>query len=151
MDNIYNPNSLNSYKAITDEGRIKKYFASKAVNNSLLKRVEDPAWIKFWEENTQVEDEDVKHFRIGGAVDCLLTDKENFKSQYFIFNVNRPTGLMLKFIDNLPLFKLNEEKYYTGEVKDRNDQNHNINIGLYLRAYAYSGYKINIDSVIENF
>jgi hypothetical protein len=137
--------SLNTYKAITEEGRIKKYFSSKAVNNSLLKKVENPAWIRYWEENTQLETEDIRHFRIGRAVDCLLTDKENFSSQFFVFNVNRPTGLMLKFIDNLPLFELNEEVWDEDEFKA------NINIGLYLRAYAYSGYKKNINAIIKDF
>jgi hypothetical protein len=136
---------LNTYAAITAEGRIERYFKSRAVNNSLLKRVEDPSWIKWHEENIQIENDDVRHFRIGRAVDCLLTDKENFNQQFFVFNVKRPTSLMLKFIDNLPLFALNEEIWHEDEFK------RNINTGLYLRAYSYAGYKTNINTVIENF
>ena len=139
--------SLNSLKAITEEDRIKRYFASKAINNSLLKKVERPAWIRWWEEHTQVEDDDNRYFRIGRAVDCMLTDKDNFHNQFFCFTQKRPSGLMGKFIDKLPLFALNEEKWHSDESERV------INTGLYLRAFSYANYasRTNILTVIKDF
>ena len=82
---------------------IDSYFRSKRVNVSTLKRLDNPKWIKWKLDNPKAEDEEKRHFRIGGAIDTLLTSPERFNDEYVVLYQNRPTGKMGIFIDNLPL------------------------------------------------
>lgn len=85
-------------------------------------------------ENPDIEDSDTSYFRIGSALDCLLTSPERWELDFNVVDANRPYGLMGKFIDNLPrnltAFSENE---------------------LYQEAYDKSGYKMSIDRVIKKF
>jgi len=104
---------------------IKDYRAHPAVNVSTLKQLDNPRWIKWRMENPDAEDEEKTHFRVGGAIDTLLTNKGQFNDLYMIGTLNRPGGLMTIFIDNLPL-----------------DLTENSPQSAYDEAYEASGYVI---------
>jgi len=110
-----------------------EYYNSPALNVSTLKQLYNPKWIKWREENPEAEDNDKRHFRIGGALDTILTRPEDFPREFSVAPKNRPGGLMGIFIDALPLDLHKdsaEEEYY--------------------EAYTKAGYKANIKTVIKN-
>ncbi len=85
-------------------------------------------------DNPETEDDDKKYFRIGAALDCLLTSRERWEEDFEVVDVSRPFGLMGKFIDNLPknLNILSSEK-------------------AYQEAWDKSGYKMRLNKIIEKF
>ena len=111
--------------------KIKDYYASNRVSNSLLSALKNPRWLKIKIETPDVEDEEKKAFRIGSAVDCLLTDPARWDDEFAVSDVVRPSGFMSKFVDNLPCSLESTEDYQI--------------------AYEKSGYKIKIEKVIDKF
>lgn len=113
--------------------KIEEYFKSKKVSNSLLGAYLNPKYIWLRQQGL-VEDEDKIFFRIGGAVDCLLTNPSEWENLYFISTAVKPTGLLGKFVDALPQgitqFSAVEE---------------------YEPAYKIAGYKANLNLVIKWF
>lgn len=110
-----------------------EYYNYPALNVSTLKLLSNPRWIKWREDNPQSEDSDKRHFRIGGALDVILTRPEDFPKEFSVAPKNRPAGLMGIFIDALPLDlhqESSEEEYY--------------------EAYTKAGYKANLSTVIKN-
>ena len=85
-------------------------------------------------DNPDVEDEEKRYFRIGSALDTLLTDNEEFHNEFKIVSSVRPWGLMGKFVDALPL----------GLEQDAPQEQ-------YQEAYEKSGYKMRIDRVWSKF
>lgn len=78
--------------------KIKQYYESTRISNSMLSRVENPRLFKI----ARVDERDTEFFRIGGALDCLLTDPENWEERFIILDVERPTGKMMDFVKALP-------------------------------------------------
>lgn len=76
-------------------------------------------------ENPDSEDGDKSFFRIGSALDCLLTSPERWEEDFKVVEANRPYGLLAKFIDELP----------SGLTPDSD-------LELYQEAYDKSGYKM---------
>lgn len=111
---------------------IKTYYQSSAINNSLLGALQNPYYVKLRREGKIKEDKDAEHFRIGGALDCLLTDPLNFKNEFTIVDFNRPTGKMLKFISSLPPGISNDSP-----------------LDDYAEAYKEAAYKTKIERVVE--
>lgn len=85
-------------------------------------------------ENPEIEDDDKKYFRIGSALDCLLTSPERWELDFKVVDAVKPWGLMGKFIDNLP------------PGLSIISPNH-----LYQEAYDKSGYKMALDKVVAKF
>lgn len=112
---------------------IREYFKSPRLNASRLKGLDNPKMIKFRADNPDTEDEDKRHFRIGSAIDCLLTTPALFNEEFIVMYQNRPTGFMGVFIDSLPL-DLTEES----------------ELDRYQEAYEKAGYKMSIDSVVKH-
>lgn len=81
---------------------VEAYKLNKAYNASLLKTLKNPINAWFIINNQNTEDEDSQHFRIGSAIDCILTTPDSFSELFVVGEVSRPYGLMGKFIDNLP-------------------------------------------------
>jgi hypothetical protein len=108
------------------------YFSHSAVNVSLLKQLGNPKWVKFYLENPDKDSEEKRAFRVGGALDSVLTQPENFNKEYGVLTEARPSGLMGIFIDNLPL-TLHKES-------PQED---------YEEAYQKSGYKTALETVIN--
>ena len=94
------------------------------------RRIEDPEQI------------DARHFRIGSAVDYVLTGSESFYNKYRLVVHPRPAGMMGDFVDHL-----------LETVKDRGI--HDISVEdweiYYLDAHARAGYKTKAETVIKNF
>lgn len=111
----------------------QEYFNASGLNASTLKQLHNPKWIKWRKENPETEDDDKTHFRIGSALDCLLTRPEDYKKEFMVTYKSRPGGLMGVFIDYLPL-DLTEDS-----PEDE-----------YLQAYEKSGYKMALPTVISN-
>ena len=44
------------------------------------------------------KEEDTTYFRKGSAVDCLLTEPEEFHNRYVLSDYSEPTGMMSEFI-----------------------------------------------------
>ena len=113
---------------------LKEYISAKALSNSTLGLMLNPRWVKMKLENPEIEDNDTTYFRTGSALDCLLTSPERWDDDFKVIEVNRPWGLMGKFIDNLPpdldMFSVQE---------------------MYQEAYDKSGYKMKLETVINNF
>jgi len=137
-------------KLCEDPQRAETYFKTQAVNNSLLSQTFNPMWIKWNRDNPELDREEFRYFRIGSAVDCLLTDASRFSELFFIFTQSKPAGLAGKFIDNLPLFALNEENepIYGAEG---GLISFNRDYSLYEEAYRKAGYRIPIRTVVQNF
>lgn len=112
--------------------KINEYFSRKAVSNSLLGALFNPKWIKFRMDNPDLEDEEKSFFRIGSALDCLLTSPERWSQDFVVVDVSKPYGLMGRFIDALPsgLSSLSDPL-------------------LYQEAYDKAGYKMALDKVID--
>lgn len=85
-------------------------------------------------DNPDMEDDDKKFFRIGSALDCLLTDPDRWIFDFIVVDANRPYGFMGKFIENLPI----------GLTTDSPKE-------MYQEAYDSAGYKMSIDKVIDRF
>ena len=47
------------------------------------------------------EESDARHFRIGSAVDYVLTGEESFYNQYRVMQFSRPSAMMGDFVDHL--------------------------------------------------
>ena len=120
--------------SITDKNRVEKYFASKRLNVSTLKGLDNPVWIKIKRMNKGVEDEEKRAFRVGSVVDTMNTDIENFDNEFIVIGEDRPTGLMLKFIEALP----------EGLTKDSD-------ITLYKEAHKKAEFKTKIETVVKKF
>lgn len=112
--------------------KIKTYFTTKAISNSLLGALFNPKWIKFRMDNPDTEDEEKSYFRIGSALDCLLTSPERWNEDFVVVDVSKPYGLMGKFIDNLP-----------SGLTSMSD------LLLYQEAYDKAGYKMSLDKVVD--
>jgi hypothetical protein len=112
---------------------VEDYFAYPAVNNSLLNMLSNPIWIKWKEENRLTEDGEKRAYKIGSAVDCLLTDPNSFESTYYISELSRPNGLMGVFID-----KLQAGLTVTSDLEE------------YRSAYNKAGYKSKIETIVKN-
>lgn len=85
-------------------------------------------------ENPDIEDNDKSFFRIGSALDCLLTSPEKWETDFKVIEANKPFGLMGKFVDNLP-----SGLEPTSPLED------------YKAAYDKSGYKMWMDKVVSKF
>ncbi len=114
--------------------KIKEYFKTKAISNSLLGTLWNPRWIRIKMENPDMEDDDRKYFRIGSALDCILTSPERWEQDFKVIEATRPYGFMGKFIDNLP-----ENLSIISPVE------------MYQEAYDKAGYKMSIHNVISKF
>lgn len=119
---------------LQEKNRVQDYFKSRRVSNSLLGLLSNPKWIRHKLNNPDTEDEETKYFRIGSALDCLLTSPELWDDEFEVVDANRPYGLMAKFIDNLP----------SGLTPDSPEED-------YQEAYDKSGYKMKLSRVISNF
>lgn len=114
--------------------KIKDYFSSKRINVSLLASLINPRWVKMKMDHPEMEDDDKKHFRVGSALDCLLTDSDNFDSQFHVVDAIRPFGYMGKFVETLPASLTPD-----------------CDIALYQDAYNAAGYKMKIERVVDSF
>jgi len=85
-------------------------------------------------DNPDMENEETKFFRIGSALDCLLTSPERWEEDFIVVDAIRPYGFMGKFIDNLP-----------------SNLTMDSPVEMYQEAYDKAGYKMNIYKVIEKF
>lgn len=85
-------------------------------------------------ENPDMENEETRFFRIGSALDCLLTSPERWDKDFIVVDANRPYGFMGKFIDNLPSGLTMDSPFV-----------------LYQEAYDLAGYKMSLDKVIDRF
>lgn len=84
--------------------------------------------------NPDAEGEDAVHFRVGTALDMMITDPDSLEQTFHISTCERPGGLMAKFIDALQQgLTQNHDKSY------------------YQAAYEASGYGMSINNVISNF
>lgn len=113
---------------------LQDYRAYPAVNVSTLKQLYNPRWIKWRLDNPDAEDEEKSHFRVGGAIDTLMTNKDEFNNLYVVEDMDRPRGLMGIFIDHLPL-----------HITDFSHPDE------YEEAYIRSGYVIPRSLVIKRF
>lgn len=113
--------------------QMRQYYASPRLSNSMLTLVGQPHLLKWKLENPDAEDDDMKYFRVGSALDTILTAPETFDKQFKVIDANRPWGLMAKFIENLP----------AGLTKTSDKSN-------YEKAYEEAGYKMHIDRVIDS-
>ncbi len=85
-------------------------------------------------ENPDIDDDDKVYFRVGAALDCLLTSPERWDRDFLVVDANRPYGLMCKFVDGMP----------SGLTPD--------SMGIYYQeAYDKSGYKMKLEKVVEKF
>ena len=112
--------------------KIKEYFAAKRLSNSVLGSLVNPRWVKMKMDNPDMEDDDKKHFRIGSALDCILTGNGIFEEEFLVVDASKPFGFMGKFIEALP-------SGITPEAP----------IEMYREAYDKAGYKMKIDRVID--
>lgn len=119
------------------EQRVIDYFNSSAINNSLLNLCFNPKWLEFKLNNQDLEDVEKQHFRVGQAIDELLTNPNVFNNHFYVWTHSRPGGLMARFIEALPsdLFILDEQEQQMA----------------YDLAYQTSGYKKSKSSVIAAF
>ena len=113
----------------------KAYFSVKALSNSTLGLLTTPRLFKLKLDNPDIEGDEKVHFRIGSALDCLLTTPDRWQDLFTVVDVSRPTGLMGKFVDNLP-DNLDPVFYETAEFEE---------------AYKSSGYKTKLENVIKKF
>lgn len=119
----------------TERNFVLEYYERPEINNSLVKKVNKPHLLyNELSSDIKTEDEEKRHFRVGGALDILLTGTaSDFESEYYICKVTRPGGKMLMFIDSLPL-SITEES----PIED------------YQEAYDSVGYKWGIEKTVKS-
>ena len=88
------------------------------------------------------EESDARHFRIGSAVDYVLTGEESFYNKYRLVHHSRPTGMMGDFVDHL--LEIVSDK----DIMNIAAEDWEI---FYHEAYTRSGYKTKAETVIKNF
>jgi len=110
----------------------KAYFTEDRLNASTLKGLDEPHWVDYRRRNPDSNKFEARHFRIGDAIDCMMTTPEAFADEFQIISGNRPSGKMGVFADALPL----------GLTPD-SDQS------AYTEAYQKAEYKYPIGSVID--
>ena len=132
-----NKSIKNEIKKETEE-----YFKSHSVSHSLLSMLSNPKWIEWRIKNIEVDDGDKKHFRIGSAIDCLITEPHKFNDLFHVSNLNNPSGLMGKFIYYLPqgIEKIKE-------VEDMTESD----LEVYKVAWEKAEYKTPLKTVVKNF
>jgi len=111
----------------------EEYFNVKAISNSLLGTLHNPRWLRIKMENPDTEDDEKVHFRIGSALDCILTTPEMWDEKFIVIDAKRPMGFMGKFIDNLPS---GLDPLLSDTVQ-------------YKEAYDKAGYKAKIETIIS--
>lgn len=112
----------------------KAYYEKEGyLSNSLLKLITNPVLFK-QRMDGEYEKEDKEFFRLGSAVDCLLTSPETFDADFHVLGVSKPGGLLGDFVSNLPL-GLEESSP----------------LELYQEAYDESGYKLPLATVVTRF
>ena len=77
------------------------YYNSPRLSNSTLSAIQVPRLLKLKKENPKLEEDSVS-LRVGSALDCLLTSPSRWDADFRVLNVNKPYGLMGKFVENLP-------------------------------------------------
>lgn len=118
---------------MTKKELIQKYFQSNAINISTLRLVFNPRVLKKRLDGIR-EDDEKRHFRIGSAIDTILTEgMDAFRKDFYVAPKKRPSGMMGIFIDNLPL-----------DIDDESPEE------AYQKAYEIAGYKWPITSVIDS-
>lgn len=108
------------------------YKKDPSVNVSKLSGLHNPKWVKWRMDNPDADEDEKPHFVKGSALDCLLTNYEEFAHLYYVTGSKAPPLLMKKFVDNLPL-NLDEDS----------------DAELYREAYELSGYKASLQSIID--
>ena len=117
-----------------DQELIRNYFQSDALNISLLRLIFNPRSFKKKIDRRDTEEEEKRHFRIGGALDILLTQGVGVFNQYYmVAPKERPSGMMGTFIDKLPL-----------DVDNTSPEE------AYQEAYEIGGYKLPLKTVVDN-
>ncbi len=114
--------------------KIQEYFSSKRISNSLLGSLQNPRQVKMKMDHPEMEDDDKKHFRVGSALDCKLTDADSFDETFHVVDTIRPFGYMGKFVESLPA-----------------SLTPGADIDLYRDAYEAAGYKMRIERVVDSF
>ena len=79
-----------------------EYFADPRMSNSKLGLILSPPFAKKVFDGDVEDEDEKKHFRIGSALDAMLTDWESWERDYIVLSSYRPSGMMEKFINNLP-------------------------------------------------
>jgi len=121
------------YKITKEISVVESYFATSALSNSLLGAIRNP---KYFREKSlypeKFKDEDKIYFRVGSAVDCILTDFGRWDDEFTVVDIRRPADQMYKFIHHLPpnLTVMSDSSEYE-------------------TAYAKSGYKIGLNKIID--
>ena len=88
------------------------------------------------------EESDAKHFRIGSAVDYILTGDDSFYNAYRVIQYSRPSAMMGDFVDHLIDILKNVD---IAEIAVDDWLNY------YMEAYSKTGYKTKLETVIKNF
>lgn len=114
--------------------RIKEYYKSPRISNSLLGALQNPRYVYLKSKGLIVDEDEKIHFVKGAALDCLLTDPDRWDKDFMRVDGTRPTGLLGKFVNALPpglsRFSALEE---------------------YREAYEAAGYKKSLLWVVDNF
>lgn len=97
---------------------IQGYYEDSAISQSLLKKLYDPKSVRLivdgkWDNYDDQEEKD--HFKIGKALDTLLTDYMNFDKLYVCVDALSVGGMTGKFIKKLPK-GLNREACLSGKL-----------------------------------
>ncbi|QDP46410.1 MAG: putative exodeoxyribonuclease 8 [Prokaryotic dsDNA virus sp.] len=91
------------------------------------------------------KEEDTTFFRKGSAVDCMLTEPDEFKNRYVVSKLEAPGGMMGDFISAYI-------KYKIAAQKDRDcAEDSFLEEEIRGMAYGASGFKIKFESVIKKF
>lgn len=95
--------------------------------------MDNPALVKAVIDKDLIDEDDKAHFRIGGAVDTLLTNTSQFNKLYYVNGLGRPSGLTGIFLDDIPL-TLTEDSP----------------LDEYAESYMKAGFNMPIDRVVKS-
>lgn len=125
--------------------KVNQYFASKALNVSTMKNLDNPKWVRL-KQMGLIEDEEKRHFRIGSAIDCILTDPDRFNDEFMRLPARRPSDMMVKFIEVLASY---EDDVKSSSINEVDAQEEMAYSEKYEEAYKASGFKISMTRVIN--
>lgn len=95
--------------------------------------MDNPSLVKAMLDKDLIDDEDRAHFRIGSAVDTLLTNTSEFNKLFYINGLGRPSGLTGIFLDSISL-----------------DLHEDSPLEAYSEAYMKAGFNMPIDRVVKS-
>ena len=117
--------------------KIKEYFDNPAISQSdLIALSKSPYIFKQKKDNRDTYTSEA--LELGSAVDCLLTDRDNWEKRFHVLTANIPTGQMKEYVEIL--YKFTKEIFTENNILQSILKDY-IFLTIEKKAYNLVGFK----------